>query len=149
MFRGTFNHAIDAKGRTSLPAKFRDVLSGRTEEQLVVTQGPDKCLWCLPPSAWLAFENKVRAMPQFKPEVRAFMHAFVSPAQDCAIDKMGRVLVPPTLRAFAGLEGDVVWAGAIDRIELWSAEKWLKRSQETTASLDDGAFAQTLGDLGL
>jgi MraZ protein len=149
VFRGTFQHAIDAKGRTSLPAKFREVLAGRSEEQLVVTQGPDKCLWCLPLTVWAGFEAKVRAMPQFKPEVRSFMHAFVAPAQDCPFDKMGRILVPPTLREYAGLDGEVVWAGAIDRIELWSAAKWKKRAEETTAALDGGVFSETLGNLGL
>jgi len=149
VFRGTFQHSIDAKGRTSLPAKFREVLAGRSEEQLIVTQGPDKCLWALPLTGWSAFESKVRAMPQFKPEVRALMHAFVAPAQDCPFDKMGRILVPQTLREYAGLDGDVVWAGAIDRIELWSAARWKQRADETTAALDGGAFAETLGNLGL
>lgn len=140
---------MDAKGRTSLPARFREVLAGRGEEQLVVTQGPDKCLWCLPPSAWAELEKKVRAMPQFQPEVRRFMHAFVAPAQDCPVDKIGRILLPPTLRAFADLQGEVVWAGAIDRVELWNAERWRKRTEETMADLDGGQFNETLANLGL
>ena len=149
MFRGTFQHAIDAKGRTSLPVKFREVLATRSEDQLVVTQGPDKCLWCMPPSAWSALETKVRAMPQFNPDVRAFMHAFVAPAQDCAFDKMGRILVPPTLREYGGLEGEVYWLGAIDRIELWSGERWKKRNGDTSAMLDGGTIHEKLGNLGL
>lgn len=148
VFRGTFPHAIDAKGRTSLPARFRDVLAGRSEDQLVLTQGPDRSLWCLPPSAWMELENKVRAMSQFNPKVRNFMLSFIAPAQDCAIDKMGRVLVPPTLREYAGLQGEVMWAGMIDRVELWSLERWKQRHEEAQSSLDEGAFSE-MGDLGL
>jgi MraZ protein len=151
VFRGTFQHSIDAKGRTSLPARFRETLATEKQEQLVITQGPGKCLWCWPETAWSEFEKKVLAMPRFKPEVQALMHGIVAPAQDCPFDKMGRILVPQTLRKYAELESEneVVWAGALDRIELWSASRWQKRSDETAALLDGGAFAEMLGNLGL
>jgi MraZ protein len=149
VFRGTFHHSIDAKGRTSLPARFREVLAGRSEEQLVVTQGPDGALWCLPPSAWAEIEKKVRAMPQFDPVVRRLMRSFVSPAQDCPFDKMGRILVPQTLREYAGLQGDVVWAGMIDRVELWDSARWKKTSEEDGANFGDPEYTQRISELGL
>jgi MraZ protein len=141
---------MDEKGRTSLPAKFREILSSRAEEQLVITQAwPDRCLSCQPPSLWAEFEKKVRAMPQFKPEVRRLMRVFVSPAQDCPVDKLGRVLIPPSLREYAGIKGEVVWAGAIDRIEIWNAETWKRMNDEMLAPTADDAFLKALGDLGL
>ena len=140
MFRGTFQHAIDAKGRTSLPAKFREQVSSGGADYVVVTQGPDRALWCFAPAEWDALVAQFAARSPFDPKVRAFVNQFVSPAQDCPFDKMGRVLVPPLLRAYAGLDGEVVWAGAINHIELWSAEGWARRNEATASVLDGDPF---------
>ena len=141
MFRGTFQHAIDAKGRTSLPAKFREQVSARGAEFVIVTQGPDKALWCYAPAEWDALVARIQTKSAFDPQVRAFVNQFVSPAQDCPFDKMGRILVPPMLRSHAQLDGEVVWAGAVDHIELWSKDGWARRCEATQAMLGADPFA--------
>ena len=65
--------------------------------------------------------------------MRAFVRYFFSGASECPLDRQGRILIPPSLREFAGLEKEVVLAGLANRIEIWSREKWgayLKESQE-------------------
>ncbi len=145
MFRGTFNHSIDAKGRTSLPARWREELEKASATQLMVTQGPDENLWCFPMGTWLELEAKIMAKPQFDPEVREFVTGFISPAHDCEVDKMGRILIPPPLREYASLEGDVVWAGAVQRGELWSAERWNNRRNAVKPRLASGTFGSGMG----
>lgn len=150
MFRGTHQHSIDAKGRTSLPSKFRDVLAARSETELIVTQGPERSLWCYAPSTWAEIEKKVSQMPQFDPEVRRLMRIFVMPAADCALDKTGRILVPPTLREYAGLaEGDVIWAGATQRCELWNAARFNAPEEAPEKVFASENFARTVAGLGL
>lgn len=141
MFRGTFQHAIDAKGRTSLPAKFRELVSARGAEHVVITQGPDHALWVYAPSDLETLVKRMQEKSPFDPKVRAFVNAFISPAQECPFDKLGRVLVPPMLRQYASLDGDVVWAGAIDHIELWSLDAWKQRSEAISNVLDGDPFA--------
>lgn len=140
---------MDAKGRISLPARFREQLAASSDSYLVITKGFDHCLWCLPPKAWAAFQDKVLAMPQTKKDVRDLVRALISPAQDCPLDSAGRVLVPPHLRPWAQLQGNVVWAGALERIELWNAESWQKQSEASLSRLEEPDFAETLADLGL
>ena len=53
-----------------------------------------------------------------------FSRFFVAGATSCELDKQGRILVPQTLREFAGLEKDVILAGNLSRVEVWSKEKW-------------------------
>jgi len=149
VFRGAFEHGIDAKGRTSLPARFREILAARQEDYVVATQGPSDSLWVFTPTTWNDLAAKVSALPQFDPQVQKFMNAFVSVAHDCKLDAMGRILVPPTLRAFAGLQTDVVWLGAISRMELWDAQRWNVRNQEARQLLNDPAFARRLAELGI
>jgi MraZ protein len=125
MFRGHFEHAIDAKGRTSLPSRFRDVLAAAGDARLVLTPSPfDACLHLFPMKAWEEFEAKIAALPQFEPNVIKLRRLYVSAAVECEVDKQGRVLVPNSLRDHALLQKDVLWAGMGQMVELWAREKW-------------------------
>ena len=120
MFMGEYNHTIDAKGRLIIPSKFRELLG----EEFVLTKGLDGCLSIYPMDEWNAFEEKLRALPLTNKNARTFTRFFVAGATNCELDKQGRILVPQTLREFAGLEKDVVLTGNLNRIEVWSKEKW-------------------------
>ena len=134
MFRGHFEHAIDAKGRTSLPSRFRDVLAATGDARLVLTPSPfDACLHLFPMKAWEEFEAKIAALPQFEPNVIKLRRLYVSAAVECEVDKQGRVLVPNSLRDHAMLQKDVLWAGMGQMVELWAREKW-NESQSMTES---------------
>ena len=120
MFMGEYNHTIDAKGRLIIPSKFRELLG----EEFVLTKGLDGCLSIYPMDEWNAFEEKLRALPLTNKNARTFTRFFVAGATNCELDKQGRILLPATLREFAGLEKDVVLTGMLNRIEIWSKEKW-------------------------
>ncbi len=127
MFRGTFDHAIDAKGRTSFPAKFRDVLAASGDLRLVVTRSPfddEPCLHVFPWKAWEEVEAKIAGLPRFDANAVRLRRLYVAGAHECDLDPQGRLLVPGTLREFAGLARDVRWAAAGHMIELWSSERW-------------------------
>ena len=125
MFRGHFEHAIDDKGRTSLPSRFRDVLAGSTDIRLVVTPAlGDPCLDVYPMRAWEELEQKLSLLNAFDPQVIEFRRFYVSAAVECELDGSGRVLVPPHLREKAKLDKDAVWAGMGQRLELWSKTEW-------------------------
>jgi len=147
LFRGVFEHAIDGKGRTSLPAKIREVLVANYDERLIVTTGLDACLHAYPVREWESLEAALAKRSVLEPGIKQLMRLYVAGAQECPIDKMGRVLVPPSLRAHAGLEKEVVWAGMVKVIELWSAAGW-KQARETAMAEANGAdIAKVLADL--
>lgn len=119
MFMGEYNHTIDAKGRLIIPSKFRELLG----EEFVLTRGLDGCLYIYPMDEWESFEMKLRSLPLTNKNARTFSRFFVAGATTCELDRQGRILVPQTLREFAGLEKDVVLTGNLNRIEVWSKEK--------------------------
>jgi MraZ protein len=146
MFRGRFEYTIDEKGRISLPARFREVLSANYDERLILTTF-DQCLWAYPIPEWQLIEEKIAALPQFKSEVKALQRIFVSGATECALDKQGRLIIPPVLREYAGLEKDVLFVGMTKRIEIWAKKRWediFSKSQMLVESSTDD-----LADLGL
>lgn len=144
MFRGRYEHTIDAKGRTSIPSRFREVLATNYDERLIMTNF-DGCLWAYPAAEWSEIEKKVASLPQFKEEVKALQRVFISAATECPIDKQGRVVIPPTLREYAALDKDIVLVGMTKRIEIWSKERWLQEFEKSQKQVLSGSLA----DLGL
>jgi len=153
MFRGLYEHTIDAKGRTSFPARFREALvdqgepGTKTVKHMILTTGIDRCLVAYTPAGWDAFEARLKALPQFDPAVVQLKRIYVAGATECEIDGHGRLLVPPMLREYAALKRDVVWAGMVEKIELWARELW--NAQVALESTDRQAIARALGELGL
>lgn len=150
MFRGRYEHAIDGKGRTSLPSRFRDVLAATGDQRLVITTGLDPCLVAYPWSEWLAFEDRLSRLPQFDPQVAMLRRIYVSGAVELEPDKNGRILIPASLRDHAGLDRDALWAGMGRHVELWSKASF---NEMRSAALDDSearlAMARRLAELGL
>lgn len=144
MFRGRYEHSIDAKGRTSIPSKFREVLATNYDERLIMTNF-DGCLWAYPAVEWSEIEKKVSSLPQFKDEVKALQRVFISAATECPIDKQGRVIIPPTLREYAALDKDIVLVGMTKRVEIWSKDRWLAEFEKSQKQILSGSLA----DLGL
>ncbi len=140
MFMGEYNHTIDSKGRLIIPSRFREELG----ESFVVTRGMDGCLSIYSQESWNVFEQKLSTLPLASKEARTFTRFFVSGASNCELDRQGRILVPATLREYAGLKKDVILAGNLDRIEIWSRERWIERIDFN----DMDAIAKGLQDMG-
>lgn len=130
MFMGEYHHTIDSKGRLIIPAKFREGLG----DTFVATKGLDNCLFLFPMEEWSLLEQKLKSLPFTRANARAFVRFFFSGATECELDKQGRILLPPNLRAYAGIERDVVIIGVSNRVEIWSEEGWYaysKQAEET------------------
>jgi MraZ protein len=147
MFRGRHEHTIDAKGRTSVPARYRDALGAAGERRVVLTSALDPCLVAYTPSEWNAFEERLGRLPQFDRAVQKLRRIYLSGAVECDIDDVGRILVPPTLREHAGLKKDVLWAGAGRYAELWDKDEWQKHFETTDDEKRD--IAARLAELGV
>ncbi len=125
MFRGHYEHTIDAKGRTSLPARFRHALPTGLGVELVLAKSVrDACLDVWPMKAWEELEAKVAQFNRWDRDIVLFRRRYLSAAVEAELDAHGRVLVPQSMRSFASLEKDVLWAGVGTTMELWSKERW-------------------------
>ncbi len=150
MFRGQYAHAIDEKGRTSVPSRFREVLAAQGESRVVITAALDPCLVAYPMKEWLAFEERLSQLPSFDPSVAMIRRLYVSGAVEVELDKVGRLLIPQSLRETAGLEREALWAGMGKHIELWSKERFdALRSEVLSNELTKRDIAQRLSSLGL
>lgn len=137
---GKYEHSIDAKGRIIVPSKFREELG----DSFIVTLGLDGCLYIFSDDGWDKFTEQLEKLPGTKDHRRTKRY-FMANAANCDIDKQGRVLVPASLREQAGIEKDVVLVGMIDKIELWSKERF--DSLDSFESVDD--IVESLTDFGI
>ncbi len=150
MFRGRYEHAIDGKGRTSLPSRFREVLAASGDVRLVLTTGLDPCLVAYPMNEWLAFEDRLSRLPRFDPNVAMLRRIYVSGAVECELDKNGRILIPAGLRSHAGLARQALWAGMGRHVELWAKDRFEGMRAEVLGDEEKvAAMARRLAELGL
>lgn len=144
MFRGSFEHSVDSKGRVSIPSKFRDLISDRYEGKLVLTMDFDNCITVYPLEEWERVEEKIRSLPQMQKEVKEFMRFVFSTATECELDKQGRILIPPSLREQAKINKSVMVVGIIGKMEIWDKEAW-----EARRSQNGDKIGEVLSTLGL
>src|SRR5438876_1069247 len=119
MFRGRYPATVDAKGRVSIPARFREVL-GRYEGGNLVMVPDGECLEAYPLAEWERMEAKLREQSRFNSEVREISRLYVSRAKDVTLDAAGRMLITPDVRREAGLVKNVlIVAGGLGKFEVW------------------------------
>ncbi len=136
MFLGQYTHALDDKGRLTIPSRFRDDLAGRN---VIITRGLDRCLTVYPMAVWEEIAQKVNALPITDPRGRALRRIFFADATDAELDRQGRVLVPDRLREYAGLEpaAEAVIVGLDRFIEVWSPQRWEEANAHQMELMDE------------
>jgi transcriptional regulator MraZ len=139
VFKGTYRHRIDPKGRLPVPAAFRRELREEGGGRLVVTL-LDQCLAAYPPHEWADLEAQLRALPAFRKPVKALTRLLTSRAADCELDVQGRILLPSALREAAGLRQEAVVVGVLNRLEIWAPAAWSGFLEESERTLDDASF---------
>ena len=125
MFFGEYEYTIDQKGRVTIPPKFREAFKGG----IVLLRGYDKCITACTVTEWDRRADELSKLPMTQSKARRLSRATFSSAFSLDLDGQGRVVLPATLRQYAGVTNDVVIAGVRDCLEIWSKEDWLAEQQ--------------------
>jgi MraZ protein len=122
VFSGRFDHAVDEKGRVSIPAKFREILQREGHDRLYITNTVvqrEKCLELFPPSEWDKVVERFNAVRNADQDAQLYETFYIGGAHELQVDKQGRILIPPRLRGYAHLDRDVTFSAKHNRFELW------------------------------
>ena len=133
-FVGQYEHQMDEKGRVSLPAAFRRAADG---DRFVLLQWEPDYLTLFPTSKWLEVQNRLLDFRRGDQEAWNQVRMIVSQAVEVSLDNQGRILLPVLLQAAAGLSGTVLLSGNIDRVELWSADRYKQLVQDKAGDLEE------------
>ena len=137
MFKGTYRHRIDGKGRLPVPAAFRRLLRPEGDGPPLVLTLLDDCLVVYPHAEWERLESQLQRLPAFSKPVKALSRVLASHAIDCALDRQGRILIPALLRKAVSLETEAVIIGVLGRFEIWAPERWERFVRESERVLED------------
>lgn len=142
MFRGEWPLSLDAKGRLAIPARFRERLADACGGSLVVTRSPTRrCLAIYPFPEWKQIEDKVQALPAQDKGAERLRYILLASAFEVEADGQGRILLPATLREWAGLDRQVYLVGLVKKFEVWEAESW-KRFYEGLYEADEKSLGE-------
>jgi MraZ protein len=139
-FLGEFEATLDAKGRFLLPAGFKKQLPEAETSRFVINRGFEKCLALYPMRTWEPLFAKITGLNEFDPKQREFRRAFLNGATYVEPDTAGRILLPPSLKAYADLQKDIVLMATGDKIEIWDSNKYKQ--------FFDSISSDALSDLG-
>ena len=115
----------------AVPVRHRDALAALSANQLTLTQHPVGCLLVFPRPSWESFRTQLLGLPM---EADGWRRFFVGSAVDVEVDSAARLLVPPELRAMAGLDKDVLLLGMGQRLELWDANRYAAHQAQVMAA---------------
>jgi MraZ protein len=145
---GEYEATLDAKGRFLLPAALKKQLP-QESTTYIIARDFEKCLVLYPMEVWEALANKVRALNDFNPKVRQFKTLFLAGATMVELDGAGRMLMPPSLKEYAGLQKDIVLACQFDKVKIWDSEVYKQFFEKTSNEEFSALGLEVLGDLDL
>lgn len=128
MFLGQFAHNVDAKGRLTVPVRFRASLAAGA----FVTQGFERNLMVYTTDSFERLAKRANMLSSTDPEARAVRRMIFGGATEVSLDSVGRILIPPFLREFAELKEEVTVVGVGEYFEIWSTQAWLKELASVT-----------------
>jgi len=121
LFLGEYDHALDERGRVTLPKKIRIEIEDR---ELVLAKGYEGCVFGFDKRSWEAEAAKHFDTPVTDEKGRQIRRYLFGSAQKVDIDKLGRILLPAQLKDYASISREVMVVGAGDHFELWDRGRW-------------------------
>jgi MraZ protein len=140
LFTGLVEHSLDDKGRLVVPSRFRALLGSSF---FLTILDPEGCLELCPTLELLDLRGKIEANPQRTAKLRSVRRRLFGNADEVSCDEQGRIMIPPALRALAGLQKQVVSIGSMSRVEVWAKENYERYL------LDVGDLGDYTSELGL
>ena len=141
-FYGTFLHSLDPKNRVFVPAKLRNDLG---ESFFITRKLTKKALAVYPASEWQKLETRLNALPDSEVgDIKLFLFSH----SVCVIpDSQGRILLPPDLTDYAGIDKELAIVGVGDHVLIYAADVWHAEEAEQANNLEE--MRRKMREIGL
>lgn len=131
LFLSTYNNKIDAKGRVSMPANFRDIITKENDTNIVIYKSLTKnCLEGCTNTIIEKMQEMIGKLDAFSQEREAFETAIFAESISLEIDKDGRINIPKQYIQFANIEGNALFVGKGKTFEIWNPTKYELHSKQ-------------------
>ena len=137
MITGEFRYSLDEKNRLLIPARIRAEITGNS---VVLTRAVEKCLWLFTHEEWKKVaQSLIGSTSLFQEKARLMQRRIIAPAQETEIDRSGRIIIPPTLKEFAGLRKECIILGIQTYLEIWDEESYSSYLSENEKRFKEAA----------
>ena len=146
-FRGTFEHTLDAKHRLTIPARFRGALADGVvlAASHEVEAGAPRTVAVWTPEAYERYTSSTLAgLNPASPTARELKRFFFNASYDTELDSANRVMIPPQLMSYAGLDKEVVVTGSGECLEVWDRRRYAENFEQVMTRMPD--LTASLGD---
>ena len=148
MFKGIHNINLDAKGRLTMPTKYRNTISDQSNGNMVVTiDSEEKCLLLYQATIFSNIEKKINDLPSFTKNHRRIQRLIIGHAEDLELDSSGRILLPKPLRLVAEMSKKITLIGQGVKFEIWSDDIWSNRVNKWRSEETDESEESVLSDI--
>ncbi|MCD8512115.1 MAG: division/cell wall cluster transcriptional repressor MraZ [Nitrincola sp.] len=150
MFRGVNPINLDTKGRMAIPARYRDMIASHCGNQMVATIDTEsRCLLLYPLPEWEEIQAQIEALPSFNKVARRIQRLLIGHATDLELDASGRLLLPASLRDYAGLDKKIVLLGQGRKFEIWDEAQWNATRDEYLDEVSEDTLPPEMLELSL
>jgi MraZ protein len=133
-FIGDNTCKIDAKGRVMLPKAFKKQMPPALQDKFVLKKDIfEKCLVLYPIEEWNRRNQQIQdSIDPYIKEHNRFLREFYKDTAEIELDTNNRFVIPARLLNLAGIDKDkeIVMAGQLNKIEIWSKDKYDETSKE-------------------
>lgn len=140
MVIGQYQSKVSQNGRVALPKKHRDELGNN----FIITQGYERSLLIVPYKNWESVTKETTNKPFLIGEARDTARFLLGGASFVDLDEQGRFVIPPYLRNYAQIGGEVIFLGLGQYIELWDLKRWKEYQENLSTNIEQ--IAQKLSD---
>jgi MraZ protein len=143
MFTGSYFHTMDNKGRVKIPSRYLEIIEESKDRRITITNW-EGYVMAFPQSAWVVFAEELAKKPMLDPKYRPIQRFLISGAEECALDRQGRILVSQNLRNYADLSREVVMVGALRCFEIWDRSTFESHRKNLEENIDKGMLHDLL-----
>ena len=144
-FNGSTETKLDDKNRFVMPQAMRYGLVENGELEFSIAIGLGGCLAIYRKSDMEKIVAKFQAK-QHIAKYQKFFTLFFSTLHHLTCDKIGRVVLPPLLKKAAGIKGEIVIAGVLNKIEIWAKENYEAQLNELMGKGGPGSELSLLSE---
>ena len=138
LFTGKYEYTIDAQHRLAVPAKIRAGLDPETDgAAFIATLGSNGAIWLWPERTFQRMAGEIEATLVPAPELMDFDEITFPDAEHLEMDSAGRVRLPESMMAEAGLGPKVLIAGMRNHLEIWDPSRWETQHRDKAARRDE------------
>lgn len=133
---GESRHALDDKGRVTIPVRWRRLPEGGEEFFLTVDRS-NTFIRVMPPNVFAAAVERLAGQSGItQKEISKFERLFYAKSRHVVTDKQGRVSIPSDYAASVGIKKDVVLVGTRTSFEIYNPDAWDRAQQTESADFD-------------